>query len=246
MIGMAALGIMPAAPARAQPSTSGAVAVQGDVEALAAAAERAGLPGERLRQKAQEGAAKGIAAPRVLAVLAQMRLHMDEAAALVDVANRGAAQPLAAKQRRDLVDAALGARQVGVSSSALAALANAGLTLRRDPAALQGALVAVGDLVARGFDAPTCEELVELALAQGFSAPELARLARTLHDLAGDGNPGEAMQNMRASLRAGHRPPGFEAGKGGPLEGPVPGRARGKDVSRGRDAKPRPAPLRQQ
>src|SRR5512140_1990333 len=90
-----ALGV--ALPARAAPIPED---LEPQVDALARGAEEAGLPGDRLRAKAQEGAAKGIPSGRVLAVLEQMRQRMSDAAAIIDAAAPKGLEPAA---RRALV-----------------------------------------------------------------------------------------------------------------------------------------------
>src|SRR5512141_487812 len=141
-----ALAMLPPAHARAQAL---APELAAPVNELVASADAAGLPSERLRQKALEGAVKGIPAARILAVLADLRRTLDDAGALVDAATPKRLPP---PERRSVIASAADALKAGVERDAVSELAQVGLRQRHGVESARGALRAMADLSLSGFD----------------------------------------------------------------------------------------------
>ena len=193
-------------------------ALQASVQALMHDADVAGLPSERLLTKAQEGVAKGVPADRILAVLGAMSAKMNEAATLLDGVSPRRLEP---KARRALISDLLAAEQLGVDKDTLRELAKIGLVARNDSKALHGAVVALADLAASDAKGPEAQELVKLALQQGFAEAEFPKLVRTLNDLAGSIGLDEALKTLHTSVASGQRPDwagrdGMDSGRGPP------------------------------
>lgn len=161
-------------------------------------AEAAGLPGERLLTKANEGLAKGVPAPRILTVLSQLRLRLDEAASIVD-AMQPKQQP-AKDNRRRLVGTVADALHAGVPAGALRKIGAAGLARRAaDVAPVNGAIAALTDLVIRGYPVEAAGEVIEAALAHGLGEGDFPGLVQAIRGLGG-ADLGEALRSVRAVL----------------------------------------------
>ena len=195
-------------------------AVQSRVLELMRDADVAGLPSERLLVKAQEGAAKGIPAERILAVLSTMSMKMKEAAAILDGV---APRRLEPQTRRALVGDLVAAQQLGIENGSLHELAKIGIVIRNDPKALRGSVVALADFAALGDKSSETQDLVKLALEQGFAEPEFPKLVRALRDLADSVGHDDAVKTLRAIVASGRRPDWAGAGGMGPERGPPPG-----------------------
>jgi hypothetical protein len=90
-----------------------------EIETLASQADAAGLPGDRLRQKAREGLAKGVPNERIVIVVTAMRVQMYDVAALLSGI---AGAKLESAERRGLVGTLTAALQGGIAREVLTEL----------------------------------------------------------------------------------------------------------------------------
>lgn len=216
-------------PARAAPMPAD---LDRRVAEMTADADAADLPGDRLRIKALEGVAKGVAADRIVGVLVSIRRHMDEAAALLDAA---ATKKLNAKNRRRLVGSLTTALQTGVSNESLAELALLSTRDELNPMVLDGAVVALTDLVTRGYDATQSHRLIKLALEQGFEGSDFANLLQAVNTVRGRAKSDAALQAIYEAVAAGEhgtrgKSPGA-SGVGGAIDVQAPGATRGRGAA---------------
>lgn len=183
-------------------------ALEIEVTARVAAAHQAGLPGERLRIKAQEGVAKGVPHQRILAVLDALRQQLDNAAALL------AKDKVPADKRGPLIAAVAAATQAGVPADGITALTKAARDTRGNTTVLLAAVLALTDLVAAGHRPEDALRLVELAVLRGLNERDLGALVRAVDDLRGRVEPQFALQAIYTTLAEGGQPPWWMAPAG--------------------------------
>ncbi len=185
-----ALGIPSASP-RLDPATAA------EVERIVEAARSDGLPTAPLRSKALEGAAKGSAAERIVAVV---RAH---AGALAE-----ARTALGASSADVELEAGAAALLVGVPADSLARLRGT-----RPGRSVVVPLVVIADLVARRVPAPAAVTAVLLTSRAGVADADLLRMrSRVERDIAAGVAPANAVHLRARSLavRAGATPTGRE------------------------------------
>jgi hypothetical protein len=226
-----ALAMLPPAHARAQALPPD---LAPSVNELVASADAAGLPSERLRQKALEGAVKGIPAARILAVLADLRHTLDDAGAIVDAA---APKKLPPADRRSLVASAADALKAGIGRDGVAEVAGVGLRQGHGPESARGALRTLADLSLQGFDREQARGLVKLALEQGLSEADFGELTGVVQELASRGQSGDALQVARKAVQEGKRPASITLPVPAVDSGLPPGVGRGRGK-----APPKPEP----
>jgi hypothetical protein len=192
---LAALLLLAAAPLVAQsvrPRLEGRVPATAvpAVDSLVRAAAGEGLPTEPLIQKALEGGAKGVAAPRIVAAV---QLNLSELRAARDLLVRaGDVPPVTAGEVTTVAWALRRGLPEPVVERVVAALPH-------PPRA--AALHAVADLVAHRFDSDSSADLIIAALRQGVREERLLDVsAAAVHELQRGRTHPEALAAVRQRL----------------------------------------------
>lgn len=226
-----ALTMLPPARARAQAL---APELEAPVNELVASADAAGLPSERLRQKALEGAVKGVPAARILAVLADLRRTLDDAGGIIDAASPKRLPPA---DRRSVIASAADALKAGVERDAVSELAKVGLRERHGVESARGAMRALADLSLSGFDREQARGLVKLGLEQGLGEADFGELTSVVAELARRGQAADALQVARRAVQEGKHPASITLPVPAVDSGLPPGVGRGRGKA---PAKPEP------
>lgn len=179
-----------------------------------AAARQAGLPTAALEAKAREGAAKGVAAERIQAVLASMRAGLERAAAIVAAA--GGASAAGAQGRDRAVEAIADALAAGVSEAqaheVVAESAKGGQSL----AVAARAVSALTDFVVDGMPAQAALGLVKVAMASEGGDERFVGLAAAVNAIrrAEGISAEEAIARLVEEMREGRLPYEVTASRG--------------------------------
>lgn len=169
------------------------------IEAIVQQSRSAGLPAGALVDKALEGAAKGVPADRVVAVVSEYATRLEEARTLIGQ-ERGA----------DEVVAAADALRRGVPADAVRAVAGA---RQQGDAAIP--LVVLGDLMDAGVPVEHAREVVSEALQRGGVDEQLLAIPGAVRRMVREGRaPDEAASAVAQGFRSGQLPPGIPAVRG--------------------------------
>jgi hypothetical protein len=172
------------------------------VQRIAREAEVKGLPVEPLVQKAIEGGAKGVPAPRVVAALELLATRLESAAGAARAA--GVSAPDAAT-----IEAGAFALGTGIREQDVARLVRAS----QAPHAPGSSLRVAGALAALGVPSGETVDLLVQVIEAGQPVADVLSLPARVQAGIGSGlSPGEAAGQARGRGRGRHSPPGH----GGP------------------------------
>ncbi len=174
------------------------------IQTILAEAAASGVPSDPLLAKALEGAAKGVAADRVVAALSAYRERLEQGAGLVGPAAAPGAVVMAADALRR-----------GVPSETIRSLATGW------PDQFTVPLLVVGDLIEAGVPVGRAREIVEDALARGEDPEALLAIPAAVRRLMREGTlPEDVAALIGQAIRQGQLP--SLMGPGGVLTGRPP------------------------
>jgi hypothetical protein len=199
---IAALLLLLAAPIAAQQDVTARLggrvppAVLAAAQALADTAAARGLPVDPLIDKAIEGAAKGVAAERVVAALRMVFDQLDGAAAAIRDGGASAADD-------GTVEAGAFALSAGLSGAQISALVRASTP----PSSPATTLRVAGTLAAMGVPADQTTELVRVTLRNGAPGADLLSLpGRVQAQMARGQTPAQAAAGLSRAAAHGTQP----------------------------------------
>jgi hypothetical protein len=230
LMGVAGVAVFAASVVGQEPSLTARLVARGApaefaarVEALVQAAERAGLPGEPIEDKAIEGLAKRAPVERILPVLEQLRSRLQQGLAETEAAGLTPAPGF-------VVAAAAEALGRGMEPEEVREL------IRSAPApdAAAAGLTVAATLAAQGLDHRAAARAVHDAYRQGPSAEQLFELPSVVADMTAHGMG--IADVARRIMEGGGLPLPPMAGEGrgrGPPGGVPPGQVPGKGQGQG-------------
>ncbi len=171
--------------------------------------EADGLPAGAVLDRYLEGLAKGIALPRIEAVVDQLEDRLRDSGRRVDAvfpANTPAKTPVNDRAARlALIDHAAYALEVGVPGAVIEQAMRLAAADHEGPAQGQAAVLAMGGLVAGGIKPDVSLDLVSAAWTQGYRGADLEKLGTDLGGLArnGQGPPADVLRQVLDSIRSG-------------------------------------------